>query len=407
MAIRPVVSLDRNHWVVRAPALIALVLVSDLLISTCVRQTRINRAVRQMIDAELTQEPYRDADWAHAYWNEVAKYQEQWDPYIVYRVRDLPGPLITVTNGVRRTYSPAADGTRRRLIFVLGGSAAWGHGVRDENTLPSWLAKVAEEHGEVWDVRNYAESGWVNWQGIVYLLQKLADGERPDVVIFYSGVNELRSARYWPTVRRPLWNADTYPTAMSEWVLQKDRPVFRTWDYYRKSSLFFGYLTGYRDGALPLPSADSNAIVRLVQGDYLADKAVVENLGRAYGFRTVFAWQVTVAAKEHLTAQERRYAGWLSDAGGSSPALDWWAMPKDTHDLYQAIGRHVTAQPAVADLTDAFAGVTSTAFIDWMHPTESGNEHVGRALHRWITTPRNLAAPNEEPTKPFVDDQRF
>ena len=32
-----------------------------------------------------------------------------------------------------------------------------------------------------------------------------------------------------------------------------------------------------------------------------------------------------------------------------SSALDWWAMPKDTHDLYQAIGRHVTAQPAVAD----------------------------------------------------------
>ena len=93
------------------------------------------------------------------------------------------------------------------LSFCFGGSAAWGHGARDFNTLSSWLVRVAAEQGNDLDVRNYAESGWVNWQGIVYLLQKLSEGERPEVVIFYSGVNETLSARHWPQVRRPIWDA--------------------------------------------------------------------------------------------------------------------------------------------------------------------------------------------------------
>ena len=69
---------------------------------------------------------------------------------------------------------------------------------------------MSEEHGEPLDVRNYAESGWVNWQGIAYLTQRLADGERPDTVIFYSGVNETLSGRQWPHVRRPVLDAKPY-----------------------------------------------------------------------------------------------------------------------------------------------------------------------------------------------------
>ena len=336
-----------------------------------------------MIEAELAQEPFKNADWAPAYWNELGQYREQWDPYFVYRVADLPGPLVTVINGVRRTYRSAAriDG-QPRLVFVFGGSATWGHGVRDEFTLPSWLARVAEEHGTTWDVRNYAESGWVNWQGIVYLLQKLADGERPDIVIFYSGVNEALNAGYWPTIRRPILNADAYPTAMGEWVLQKDQPLLRTWDYYRKTSLVFSYLTGHHDYALPVPN-HSEEIAQLVARDYLADRSLVESLGRAYGFKSVFAWQVTVATKPHLTLQERTYAGWLASPTTEPPTLDWWAMPVQLRDFYEKIGRAVTSA-GVANLNDAFNGVRSTAFIDWVHPSELGNEHVARSLYRWL-----------------------
>ena len=103
---------------------------------------------------------------------------------------------------------------------------------------------MAEEHGESFDVRNYAESGWVNWQGIVELLQKLGDGERPEMVVFNSGVNEVLSHRQWPQVRRPIWGAEFYPRAMSEFALQRHRPLFRVWNDHPGTSIVLNAVLG-------------------------------------------------------------------------------------------------------------------------------------------------------------------
>jgi hypothetical protein len=35
----------------------------------------------------------------------------------------------------------------------------------------------------------------------------------------------------------------------------------------------------------------------------------------------------------------------------------------------------------VLDLSNAFDGMSSRAFIDWMHPSESGNERIARTLY--------------------------
>ena len=98
--------------------------VVDLLGSAVVRQIRTIRTERQTVEAELAQEPYRGTDWARAYWEELGAYDEQWEPYIVWRVRDMKGQFINVEHGVRKTYQgPTRPGVRRQLVFVFGGSA--------------------------------------------------------------------------------------------------------------------------------------------------------------------------------------------------------------------------------------------------------------------------------------------
>jgi hypothetical protein len=371
-----------GKWTLRAPALIGLLLLLDLLGSASVRQIRVVRGTQQTIAAEMSQEPYRDTDWGRAYWTEIGRYQEKWQPYVMYRLGEMQGQYINVTQGVRRTYAPRTSAaTHPNLVFLFGGSAAWGHGVRDYGTLPSWLARVSEEHDELLDVRNYAESGWVNWQGIVYLLQKLADGQRPKIVIFYSGVNEFLSARQWPYVRRPLWNAQFYPAAMRDWMLQKDRPLLRVWDYYRNTSLILSALLPHELEYPAVQSPIREEVIRVVANDYAADKAVVEALGRQYGFSTLFVWQLTVASKKTLSAQERRYAGWLPRSPENTPALSWWSMPEDFREDYSRIGTKVISEAEAVDLSPAFDSMVSTAFIDWMHPTEAGNEAIARLLY--------------------------
>ena len=220
----------------------------------------------------------------------------------------------------------------------------------------------------------------MNWQGIVYLLEKLSDGERPEAVVFYSGINETLTRRQWPHVRRPMWDAEAYSRAMSEWTMQRNQPLLRAWTYYRNTSLFlhniFPQQPDYR--AFPVPNADT--LIHLVSAEYLAEKAIVEALGRQYGFLTFFVWQPTVAAKKVLSPQERRYAGWLPASADTKPLIGWWSMTADLRDLYQAIGREVS-RAGVIDLSSAFDGVSTTAFIDWMHPAESGNERLAHALY--------------------------
>jgi hypothetical protein len=87
-----------------------------------------------------------------------------------------------------------------------------------------------------------------------------------------------------------------------------------------------------------------------------------------------------VADKPVMSRQERGYAGWLPlAAGDAGPALDWWRLDGELRTVYDRVGREVRSH-GVADVSQAFEGVTGTAFIDWMHPSGAGNEHIARAL---------------------------
>jgi hypothetical protein len=365
----------------RILAVIGLLVLLDLISSAGIRQFQRTRSESGMLEAELAQEPYRGSDWGRPYWEELGYYEVHWDPYYVHKVDDMHGRFINVVNGVRRTYQPpASSGDRCPIVFVFGGSAAWGHGVRDDATLPSWLARVAAEQGTPLEVRNYAESGWVNWQGIAYLLQLLADGERPAAVVFYSGVNEILSGRRWPTLRRPLLDGDVLPQAMTQVNDERHRPLTRAWTFYRNTSfLMSAMFGGYPVASIPTPS--TKVLVPKIASEYSADRALVESLGKTYGFSALFVWQLTVADKQILSQQERTYAGWLPPSAESKPAVEWWSLPRNLKEEYEGVGREVIQRGAIG-MPEAFDGMSDTAFIDWMHPTESGNERIARALYR-------------------------
>ena len=123
-------------------------------------------------------------------------------------------------------------------------------------------------------------------------------------------------------------------------------------------------------------------MVRTVVADFAADKEVVERLGREYGFSTLFVWQLSVADKPILSAQERSYAGWLPSSSETKPGFQWWVMPLDLREIYDAIGQRVISHYGVVDVSNAFDDMPATAFIDWMHTSESGNERVARAIYQ-------------------------
>lgn len=64
-------------------------------------------------------------------------------------------------------------------VWFFGGSTVWGTGVSDDNTIPSFFAKISGER-----VSNFGETGWSTRQSLNQLINLIGDGKNPKAIIF-------------------------------------------------------------------------------------------------------------------------------------------------------------------------------------------------------------------------------
>jgi lysophospholipase L1-like esterase len=279
---------------------------------------------------------------------------------------------------------------------MLGGSSLWGFGARDDQTIPSLLARELFEQG--WDVqiRNLAEIGYVSTQEVVALVRELQAGYRPDVVIFYDGVNDTTSA-YLEGQAGLTTNEVNRRREFN--LLQSSSRLAKA----LKTSLI-GNSGSYRfaqavrrrlAGDAGVPSANTGpAQLGLIGGAvvraYEANVLMVERLGREFGFQPVFYWQPVVFQKSTLVPFEReealRYA---------------WTEP-----MFLAVSAAISnstalrSHPAFHDQSGIFADTQDLVFIDYCHTTEAANARVADAMARDLAPVlRALAQPSGKPNR--------
>jgi lysophospholipase L1-like esterase len=129
---------------------------------------------------------YANATWAPQHFRELK--QAKWDyrSFIGWRRRPFEGATISVGGpyGQRRTIDGGTN--EAKTVYFFGGSTMWGTGVRDDGTIPSQFAAAIGYRSE-----NFGETAYTAHQSLVLLLQLLEDGHRPNIVVFYDGVNEV------------------------------------------------------------------------------------------------------------------------------------------------------------------------------------------------------------------------
>ena len=103
---------------------------------------------------------------------------------------DYSGRYVHVKNGVRSSYEPRPAGKDPTNVFFFGGSTMFGTYQRDQHTIPSEFARLAEADRRAVRVVNYGVIGYGIWQEVELLEERLTKGDIPDVVIFYDGANE-------------------------------------------------------------------------------------------------------------------------------------------------------------------------------------------------------------------------
>lgn len=126
-----------------------------------------------------------EARWVPRHREESRRLGTVYKSFVVWRREAFAGETIHVEGRYlqRRTVNIAPAGARTAWFF--GGSTMWGNGVDDGNTIPSLFARASGWHAE-----NFADSGYIAHQGLQQLIQLLQDGHRPDLVIFYDGIND-------------------------------------------------------------------------------------------------------------------------------------------------------------------------------------------------------------------------
>lgn len=157
------------------------------------------------IGSALTHPPLIDPSWRLETTPSVKpgdiEYQVQRDGENLY-LKPTPGPRWYLNDIVsetinwsavegRKTYNTTSMPSRAKQIAVIGGSAAFGFGQSDEMTIASGISRVLSAAGQNVRVMNFGVPAYTTSQAVRDLEDRLQNGLQVDVVVAYTGANEV------------------------------------------------------------------------------------------------------------------------------------------------------------------------------------------------------------------------
>jgi hypothetical protein len=354
-------------------------------------------------DRRVLDEGYDRAIWSIEHYRELESLEDRWQPYVYFRQKPFRGKTIAIdSEGLRATWQPPSrppiDDRPRVKLLMLGGSSLWGFGARDDQTIPSLLARNLDQRGWRVELKNLSEIGYVNTQELIALFRELQTEYRPDVVVFYDGVNDTTSALLEGEAglttnevnRRQEFNLLQSPARLSAALISKlvkDSGSYRFAQAVRRRS------SGDTNPARSSPTDETmRTLAAGVVQRYTANIAIAEKLGRGFGFRPLFYWQPVVFTKPAQVPFEREEAEKYAWTEGLFREV--YGKVRESAEL--------KVDPAFRDLSRLFDDSRNLIFIDYCHTTESANARV--AAEMAVGVIETLQRPWPDGRKPDRDD---
>ena len=328
---------------------------------------------------------YGGYPWAQEYWKEEhlrwsANKKVNYLPFLVWGERPWHSKHINVDESsvvnMRRTTNPACDQTQRRVIWMFGGSTLFGMGVPDEATIPSYLSQELNSNSPAcMAISNYGVEGYLTNQELILLVELLKKGQRPDLVIFYDGVNDSDAAV-----------SPGIPDAHLEFRSTKslmEGSVSSKLDFLRNSNsikLARALVLRLDRGDLAgLPPSEISARAVAALDNYEANMNVAKMLGQAYKFKVFCFWQPSLAfGRKPLAPFEQQ----LWD---SSPNPSLATPQRVVMAVNEEAARRSTRNADFVLLGHVFDPVKEPIYIDnHMHIGPLGNQIVAGAMAKWI-----------------------
>ncbi len=350
------------------------------------RRLRLGRATRP--DRAAGAAAYRGADWTVRYfdeWNRAVRLD--WKPYVGWWQLPYRGDWVTLDErGLRPTPGEREAGAEAVRILCFGGSTMMGMGARDDATIAAVLARRLGELGHAVAVTNLGQLGHNSTQEAISLQQLLKTGARPDIAVFYDGINEMMCAEqtgiadgvFHQASRRAEFNL-LHPDRRRDLVAAALITLLpRT--VRRLRALTGWQLRGPLPARTDLAAIDLAVLAREVVAVYAANLRLVRLLAEAYRFRPLFFWQPVLTTKEIKTADEAFFE------------TEYTADVTARQRLYAAILAARRQHPELAaaadiiDLSRLFDERAEPVYIDLYHLSEAGNAAVAEAMLASLAT---------------------
>lgn len=343
--------------------------------------------------------------WIDDYFTEWwQSYRVGWASYTYWRRLPFQGAYIKIDeDGVRRSWQadPVAAAETPPRVFMLGGSTLWGFGARDDHTIPSCLARsLAGTEDLAAEVINLGETGYVSTQGMLTLLRRLQEGDIPDLVICYDGINDVFSSYQCGEAgipqneyrRRKEFNllADNsgrtgYLVGAAGYRLFRQSALLR-WTETLSRLVAPPHLPG--SFAPPPAEADVSRLAEQTAAVYLANVRMMHALANQFGFDLLCVWQPTLFNKpvrSDYEAEQAEAFAYLEEL-----YLRTTSAVRD--------GRDGELEDTLLVLTEVFEDQPEPLFLDFCHINEAGNEQVAQALSAPVAERLRSVSPTRSPT---------
>ncbi len=329
---------------------------------------------------------YTDPSWVEAYYKEFRRSDAlRWRPYVYWRKKPYRGEYINVdSSGLRITPGPTSGrGAGRALkIFMFGGSTLWGTGARDAFTIPAMVASDLRRSGLSVEVSNFGQSGYVSTQSLVALLLELRAGRRPDVVVFYDGINDTFSAfaQQRPGLPQNEQNRTADFNLSQASLARLGRLLLRdVADRSATVQLTKRVLRRSAGGDSLWRPSNPDSLATLVVTTYLSNLEVLRALSEHYHFTPLAYWQPTIFQKPMLTKYEQVERGKVPQ------------LARFFEQTYASLASRAHGG-AVRDLSRVFSTLRDPMYVDWMHLGETGNGLIAQRIAGDVrTTTASLA----------------
>jgi lysophospholipase L1-like esterase len=315
--------------------------------------------------------------WPKKFWQEYdASRKFTYRPYVVWRRAPYAGETIVVDReGLRRT-EHSLCGADAYTIYMFGGSTLWGTGAPDSGTIPSLLAQQYTNAGRKVCVRNYGETAWVSTQEVIELLLELKHAERkPDLVIFYDGVNDVYAA--WQSGRSDVHQNFDRIKAQFETRSGAGEGTFNYLLLTNTAQMLQHIAARGRHGRASSADdqrrpSDPAQIAQASTVSYLRNIDVVGALAKEYGFSYVFFWQpVIFAGDKPLTAGEQEIR--------ESRRKAWPGVEELYQKTYELVRRE--NRPHLFYIADVFGSYKDNLYLDFAHLPPEGNRLVAARMY--------------------------